>query len=182
MKALPGGGGHYLVMLSGKSLTSSYERYFAQKGTQVGCIESAGMTVLDMLSPYFRSHFDSSGDFAIVRIETGHFTVAVFNNFELLFSRTKLCIDSERMPLQIAQELKVMSLSAEDQMDGSQFDASYLYGPGELVADAQRILAANGRQVHTLTLDGLMDVPNELLQSPEDSGKLMGATAVAIRG
>jgi hypothetical protein len=74
-----------------------------------------------------------------------------------------------------------MSLSAEDQLGGSQFDASYLYGPGALVADAEKTLSAAGRQVHTLTLDGLMDVPNELLQSPEDSGKLMGATSVAVR-
>ena len=173
---------NYLALISSRTLTGSYEKYFSQSGIHVGSIESASLCSIGMLNPFIRKQFDENGNFAVVRVETGHFTTTVFNDFKMVFSRTRLSRSGEQRPEQMGHELKTLSLFTQDKLGGKEFDSVYFYGPGSMLEKAHEYLVDSGMNSHKIYLDSLMDVPNELLRKPEEMGKMFAAVSVATRG
>lgn len=181
LKPRAGGGGHYLAVISSRSLTGSYERYLSQSGTHVGNIETASLAAISLLGPKIASE-DHHGNFVLVRMENLHFTASAFNGGKLVFSRTRIAQEPERMAATAAHELRVLSLFTEDQLRGSAFATAYFYGPGGRIDEAVEATRAMGWQAEMLDLGGIIDVPGELLQRPSDAGKLVVAAALAARG
>lgn len=181
LKPRVGGGGHYLAVISSRSLTGSYERYIGQSGTHVGSIETASLASISLLGPKIASA-SHNGNFAIVRMENLHFTASVFNNGGLVFSRTRVATEPERMASTMAHELKVLSLFTEDQLKGSAFESAYFYGPSGRIDEAVDATSTMGWLAEMLDLGSIIDVPSELLHRPTDSGKLVAAAALAARG
>lgn len=181
LRAAAGDGAAYLALIASRSLTASYERFFAARGTQVGCIESSSLAVLDLFLPRLRSSIDHGGNFAVVRIESGHFNVIVLNDFRLVFSRTRTVRAEEAMPAQIAQELKVLSLYVEDQLKGHGFDTAFCYGPGPALDETLVHLDQQGRDARRLCLADIMEIPGQLRARPTDEGRIVGAVALAAR-
>lgn len=177
-----GGGGHYLAVITSRSLTSSYERFFSAKGAHLGRIETASLTSLDLFFPYIRRVAGGKGDFVIIRIANGYFTVSLFNHYsELTFSRTRTTLSAQESPSQIAHEIKTLSLFSQDKLGGSTVDTAFLYGPGESVEETKELLERSGITAQTLSLGDVVDVPNELLYQPDDEGRVVAAVAVASR-
>lgn len=177
-----GGGGHYLAVITSRSLTSSYERFFSTRGTHLGRIETASLVSLDLFFPYIRKIADGRGDFVIIRIANGHFTVALFNHlFELTFCRTRTAQSTQELPGQITHEIKTLSLFSQDKLGGSTVNTAFLYGPGESIEETKELLSQSGSSVSTLSLGDVADLPNELLYRPEDEGRIVAAVAVAAR-
>lgn len=168
---------HYLALISSKTVTGSWERYFAQAGTQIGRIETASMAVIDQFS-HVLAH---AGNCALLRVGSRYFTVAIFQNSKLIFTRTRFFNDYAEAPAAITKELSTLNLFVKDKLNFDGFDKVFVYGPGETIDDVESTLSHSNFQVETLSLTKVMDVPNQLLHRPLDEGRIIAAASVAAR-
>ena len=168
---------HYLALISSKTVTGSWERYFAQSGIHIGRIETASLAVLDQFNPVVQQ----AGHCAFLRIGTSYFTVSIFHNGLLIFARTRFFNDYAEAPSAITRELKTLNLFVKDKMNFDGFQKVFTYGPGEAADVVSDSLAETGFQVEQLSLTKVMDVPNQLLHRPLDEGRIIAAAALAAR-
>jgi hypothetical protein len=170
-------GGQYLALVSSKHLTRSYEKYFAQRGIQIGNIETASLAATSLLLPELEK---KSGDFTLVRLDDGSFTISVYNGQQLVFVKSRICRENEEIATALPSELRTISLFIEDKLKGSPVSDHYLFGPG---VDAVAEMAGNklsGAEITPLRLEDFVELAVPI-EDANTGGKLISAVATASR-
>lgn len=177
LTARKGDHANYLALISSKTVTGTWERFFAQAGTHIGRIETASLAVVDR----FASVLSGEEDCAMVRVGSRYFTVTIFHNNKLSFARSRFFNSSAAASSAVLRELNTLNLFVKDKLGHDGFEKVFIYGPGEGIDDTENLLTQSNYGVETLSLTKVMDVPNQLLHRPMDEGRIIAAASVASR-
>ena len=190
LRASRDGGARYLAQLTSRRMTRGFESFFERRGAHLGLIETASAAVADLFAPALA---EEAGDFALVRIESGHFSVSVFRRGALAFSRTRAGGAGAVTPDAVAHELRTLNLYAQDKLGSAGLAAAFVHGPGAAAAEICARLESEGKggdggqgggegfAARRLLLEDAVDVPPELLGRPDEQGKLAAAVGAATR-
>lgn len=182
LPAAPGQRGRdFLVLLSSKAIIASYEKYFQQRGIHIGNVETASLASLVLFSNGSSSPLEGAGNFVLCRMERSHFTLTVFNNFNLVFMRTRVLNEEASAAFRVVKEIKTLRLFVEDRLGARAYDTAFFYGPGEYLEDSFNQTAAAGFHSVMLSLEQFADLPNELHQYEHLQGRFYAATSAAAR-
>lgn len=173
-----GGGDHYLALLASRKVTASYEQFFAKRGIHLGLVESSSLAAANLFEPVLRREL---GDYALLRVELGHFSAALFRDGLLTFSRTRIGSAGESIADSITAEMRTLSLFAQDKLGSSGIERVFVYGPGDSVGQAADLLESRGFPARVLALDEVADVPSDLLNRIYEQGSLVAAAGSALR-
>lgn len=172
------GGEHYLAVLASKRLTGGYGRFFEGRGIHLGLVENASIASVNLFEPILEEAA-GEGDLATLRIGSSHFTVGLFRNGALAFSRTRLFSPEDREH-SIEHEVRTLGLYAQDKLESPGISNVFILctGADEVVSDS---LSRAGFNTRTLMLEDVVSLPSSVLDQPELQGMLTAAAGAAAR-
>jgi len=173
LRARENGGAHYLAILTSRRISGAYEDFFEARGTHVGLIETAFLASANLFAPVLEAE---SGDFALLRIGVNYFSLALFLDGKLAFSRTR-----RRTSGSIPYELRTLNLFAQDKLGSDGFRKVYLQGPGASDGAVEAALEDAGFNPRRLDLEEVADLPPSLRDRMEEQGTLLAAVGAAGR-
>lgn len=178
LRASPDGGARYLAQLTSRRMTRGLESFFERRGIHLGLIETASVAAAELFAPALA---EEAGDFAMVRVEREHFSVSVFRQGALAFSRTRAGGAGAVTPDAVAHEVRTLNLYSQDKLGSAGMSAAFVHGPGAAAAEVCEKLEAEDFAARRLLLEDAVDVPPELLGRPDEQGKLAAAVGAATR-
>jgi Tfp pilus assembly PilM family ATPase len=167
---------NFLALLTSRRMISGFEDFFRARGTHLGLIETASLAAANLLTP----SLPEAVNFTLVRVGLKHFTIALFLGGQLAFGRTRR-LDSPQAAATIQQELRTISLFAQDKLGSAGVQKVYLHGPGLSDNGFSASLAKAGFDAHELDLEDFIDLTPDLRGRLDDQGTILAAAGAATR-